>query len=70
VRKASPELAKENQMHHAAMWQACQTKYGKHKICDERFYFCWVPGLVELIFPDWFDPELVAQGRSSGNALG
>lgn len=25
-----------------------------HKICDERFYSYWVPGLVELIFPDWF----------------
>jgi NAD(P)-dependent dehydrogenase (short-subunit alcohol dehydrogenase family) len=29
-------------------------KYGKYKICDERFYSYWVPGLVELIFPDWF----------------
>ncbi len=29
-------------------------KYGKCKICDERFCSCWVPGLVELIFPDWF----------------
>ena len=29
-------------------------KYGKYKICDERFYCYWVPGLVELIFPDWF----------------
>jgi NAD(P)-dependent dehydrogenase (short-subunit alcohol dehydrogenase family) len=28
--------------------------YGKYKICDERFYSYWVPGLVELIFPDWF----------------
>ena len=27
-------------------------KYGKYKICDERFYSYWVPGLVELIFPD------------------
>jgi hypothetical protein len=25
-----------------------------HKICDERFYSYWVPGLIELIFPDWF----------------
>ncbi len=29
-------------------------KYGKYIICDERFYSYWVPGLVELIFPDWF----------------
>ena len=29
-------------------------KYGKYKICDERFYSYWVPGLVEMIFPDWF----------------
>jgi len=29
-------------------------KYGMYKICDERFYSYWVPGLVELIFPDWF----------------
>jgi NAD(P)-dependent dehydrogenase (short-subunit alcohol dehydrogenase family) len=29
-------------------------KYGKYKICDEKFYSYWVPGLVELIFPDWF----------------
>jgi NAD(P)-dependent dehydrogenase (short-subunit alcohol dehydrogenase family) len=29
-------------------------KYGKYKICDERFYSYCVPGLVELIFPDWF----------------
>ena len=29
-------------------------KYGKYKICDERFYSYWVPGLVDLIFPDWF----------------
>jgi len=29
-------------------------EYGKYKICDERFYFYWVPGLVELILPDWF----------------
>ena len=29
-------------------------KYGKYKICDERFYSYWVPGLIELIFPDWF----------------
>ncbi len=24
------------------------------QLCDERFYSYWVPGLVELIFPDWF----------------
>jgi NAD(P)-dependent dehydrogenase (short-subunit alcohol dehydrogenase family) len=29
-------------------------KYGKYKICDKRFYSYWVPGLIELIFPDWF----------------
>jgi NAD(P)-dependent dehydrogenase (short-subunit alcohol dehydrogenase family) len=29
-------------------------KYGKYKICDEKFYSYWVPGLVEMIFPDWF----------------
>jgi len=29
-------------------------KYGKYKICDELFYSYWVPGLVEMIFPDWF----------------
>ena len=29
-------------------------KYGEYKICDEEFYSYWVPGLVELIFPDWF----------------
>ena len=29
-------------------------KYGKYKICDERFYSYWTPGLIELIFPDWF----------------
>ena len=29
-------------------------RYGKYKTCDERFYSYGVPGLVELIFPDWF----------------
>src|SRR6476660_9049556 len=29
-------------------------KYGRYKICDERFYSYWVPGLVELVFPEWF----------------
>jgi NAD(P)-dependent dehydrogenase (short-subunit alcohol dehydrogenase family) len=29
-------------------------KYRKYKVCDEKFYSYWVPGLVELIFPDWF----------------
>jgi NAD(P)-dependent dehydrogenase (short-subunit alcohol dehydrogenase family) len=29
-------------------------KYGKYKICDELFYSYWAPGLVELVFPDWF----------------
>jgi NAD(P)-dependent dehydrogenase (short-subunit alcohol dehydrogenase family) len=28
--------------------------YGKYKSCDERFYSYWVPGLVEMMFPDWF----------------
>src|SRR3984885_3807292 len=29
-------------------------KYGKYKICDKKFYSYWPPGLIELIFPDWF----------------
>lgn len=29
-------------------------KYGDYKICDDEFYAYWVPGLVELAFPDWF----------------
>jgi NAD(P)-dependent dehydrogenase (short-subunit alcohol dehydrogenase family) len=29
-------------------------KYGTYKTCDEKFYSYWVPGLIELIFPDWF----------------
>ena len=29
-------------------------KYGKYKICDDKFYSYWVPGLIELAFPDWF----------------
>jgi len=29
-------------------------KYGKYKICDDQFYSYWVPGLIELAFPDWF----------------
>ena len=29
-------------------------KYGKYKICDDKFYSYWTPGLIELIFPDWF----------------
>jgi len=29
-------------------------KYGKYKICDDKFYSYWVPGLIELIFTDWF----------------
>jgi hypothetical protein len=33
------------------------------KTYDERFYSCWVPGLVELIFPDWHEsPELSSPG--------
>jgi NAD(P)-dependent dehydrogenase (short-subunit alcohol dehydrogenase family) len=36
-------------------WGSYATKkYGKYKICDEQFYSYWTPGLVELIFPDWF----------------
>lgn len=36
-------------------WGRYATKrYGKYKICDQQFYSYWVPGLVELIFPDWF----------------
>src|SRR5271170_2946220 len=29
-------------------------KYGKYKICDENFYSYWTPGLIDLVFPDWF----------------
>jgi NAD(P)-dependent dehydrogenase (short-subunit alcohol dehydrogenase family) len=29
-------------------------KYGKYKICDEQFYSYWAPGLIDLIFPDWY----------------
>jgi NAD(P)-dependent dehydrogenase (short-subunit alcohol dehydrogenase family) len=29
-------------------------RYGAYKICDEEFYSYWVPGLIELAFPDWF----------------
>ncbi len=29
-------------------------KYGKYKICDDKFYSYWSPGLIDLIFPDWF----------------
>jgi NAD(P)-dependent dehydrogenase (short-subunit alcohol dehydrogenase family) len=29
-------------------------RYGKYKICDEQFYTYWTPGLIDLIFPDWF----------------
>jgi NAD(P)-dependent dehydrogenase (short-subunit alcohol dehydrogenase family) len=29
-------------------------KYGKYKVCDEKFYSYWTPGLIELVFPDWF----------------
>ncbi|MGA8145636.1 MAG: SDR family oxidoreductase [Candidatus Acidiferrales bacterium] len=36
-------------------WGAhARNKYGKYKICDEEFYSYWVPGLIELIFPDWY----------------
>jgi NAD(P)-dependent dehydrogenase (short-subunit alcohol dehydrogenase family) len=29
-------------------------KYGKFKICDDRFYSYWTPGLIDAVFPDWF----------------
>jgi len=29
-------------------------RYGKYKICDDKFYSYWAPGLIDLIFPDWF----------------
>jgi len=36
-------------------WGAhARAKYGKYKICDEEFYSYWAPGLIDLIFPDWF----------------
>src|SRR5206468_10550120 len=36
-------------------WGAhARKKYGKYKICDDRFYSYWAPGLIERIFPDWF----------------
>jgi NAD(P)-dependent dehydrogenase (short-subunit alcohol dehydrogenase family) len=36
-------------------WGAhARRKYGKYKICDEEFYSYWTPGLIDLIFPDWF----------------
>ena len=36
-------------------WGAhARKKYGKYKICDEEFYSYWTPGLIDLIFPDWF----------------
>jgi NAD(P)-dependent dehydrogenase (short-subunit alcohol dehydrogenase family) len=36
-------------------WGAhARKKYGKYKICDEEFYSYWAPGLIDLIFPDWF----------------
>jgi NAD(P)-dependent dehydrogenase (short-subunit alcohol dehydrogenase family) len=36
-------------------WGAhAKAKYGKYKICDEEFYSYWAPGLIDLIFPDWF----------------
>ena len=37
-----------------AVGEPPREKYGKYKICDERIHSYWVPGLVELIFPDWF----------------
>jgi len=36
-------------------WGAyARKRYGKYKICDEKFYSYWAPGLIDLIFPDWF----------------
>ena len=36
-------------------WGAhARQKYGKYKICDEEFYSYWAPGLIDLIFPDWY----------------
>lgn len=36
-------------------WGAhARRKYGKYKTCDEGFYSYWTPGLIDLIFPDWF----------------
>jgi NAD(P)-dependent dehydrogenase (short-subunit alcohol dehydrogenase family) len=29
-------------------------KYGKYKICDPLFYSYWAPGLIDLVFPDWY----------------
>jgi len=29
-------------------------RYGKYKICDDKFYSYWTPGLIDLVFPDWF----------------
>jgi len=29
-------------------------KYGNYKICDDVFHSYQVPGLIELMFPDWF----------------
>jgi hypothetical protein len=26
----------------------------RYKICGDKFYSYWVPGLIELIFPDWY----------------
>ncbi len=44
-------------------------KYGRYRICDERFCSYWFPGLVELIFLDGFDREWVVRGKSFGNAF-
>jgi NAD(P)-dependent dehydrogenase (short-subunit alcohol dehydrogenase family) len=29
-------------------------RYGEYKICDDKFYSYWMPGLIDLVFPDWF----------------
>ncbi len=30
-------------------------RYGKYKVCDEKFYSYWTPGLVEMIFRTGFE---------------
>ena len=36
-------------------WGRYATKrYGKYKICDAQFYSYWAPGLIDLVFPDWY----------------
>src|SRR6266404_688987 len=63
-RKERWKLARRTKLNHlssatiAALEQEhARKKYRKHKICDERFSFYCVPGLLELIFGDGYDPE-------------